>query len=225
MNNSRGDLFSVFEKAKVVDLSASYNIDTEGFKARGSVIADGLTTHKYEFYSHAGTHIDAPIHYGVSRVSVNEITLQQLMGRAWVVRIKGLKPRSILQVQHLGDIADKLERGDSLLLHTGWSQFRGQPKYRDQFPRISEELAKWLVKKSVKMLGVEPPSVADIQNREEASLIHKTLMGGNVVLIEGLTNLEEITSELVWLLAMPIKIEKGDGAPARVVAIEAPLVP
>lgn len=222
MNNHRDDLFSAFAKAKVVDLSASYNTDTEGFRARGSVIAEGLTTHKYEFYSHAGTHIDAPIHYGVSRDSVNEITLQQLMGRAWVVRIKGLKPRAILKIDHLGEIADKFQRGDSLLLHTGWSQFRGQSKYRDQLPRVSEDLAKWMVRKSVKMLGVEPPSVADIQNRAEASLIHKTLMGGNVVLIEGLTNLEEIESELVWLMAMPIKIEKGDGAPARVVAIEFP---
>ena len=156
----------------------------------------------------------------MNQQTVDDLETHQLMGKAWVVRLKGIRDRSILRVDHLGEIAKKLEKGDSLLLQTGWSEFLGQPKYRNKFPRIGKELAQWMVRKSVKMLGVEPPSVADIQNREEAKLIHQILLGGNVILIEGLTNLNLIRSDLVWLIALPLKIEKADGAPARVVAIE-----
>ena len=220
MDKSTSEKFAMFEKARVIDLSTTYNSAMRGFNARVSVQADGLNAHTYEIYSHAGTHIDAPYHYGVNNQTIEDLEMHQLMGKAWVVRLKGIRNRSILKIEHLGEVAQKLEKGDSLLLQTGWSDYLGLPKYRDKLPRIGKELAQWMVKKSVKMLGVEPPSVADVQNMEEAMLIHKILLGGNVVIIEGLTNLNLIQKDLVWLIALPLKIEKGDGAPARVIAIE-----
>ncbi|MEL7122642.1 MAG: cyclase family protein, partial [Bacteroidota bacterium] len=69
-----------------------------------------------------------------------------------------------------------------------------------------------------KMLGVEPPSVADVNNLVEVTQIHTTLLQGKVSIIEGLTNLESISSDKVWLMALPLKIKDGDGAPARVIA-------
>ncbi len=220
MNDALQQKFDLLQNAKITDLSLTYNDHTRGFNSRISVKAEGLNARTFEIYSHAGTHIDAPYHYGVSRQTVDDFPVARLMGRAWVVPIKGLRPRSILRVDHLGAVAQKFQKGDSLLLRTGWSDFLGQPKYRDQLPRISKDLAQWMVRKSVKMLGVEPPSVADVNNLEEASLIHKILLGGDVVIIEGLTNLHLLESELVWLIAAPLKIEKSDGSPARVMAIE-----
>jgi kynurenine formamidase len=38
--------------------------------------------------------------------------------------------------------------------------------------------------------------------------------------VEGLCNLEEIRKPKVKVIALPLKIEGGDGAPARVIAIE-----
>ena len=220
MDNNSIEKFQLFENAKVIDLSATFNNDLRGFHARVSVQADGLNAHTYEIYSHAGTHIDAPYRYGVNHQTIDNLELHQLMGRAWVVRLKGIRDRSILRIEHLGEVAKKLEKGDSLLLQTGWSEYLGQPRYRNKLPRVGKELAQWMVKKSVKMLGVEPPSVADVQNMDEAKLIHQILLGGKVVIIEGLKNLDLISSDLVWLIALPIKIENGDGAPARVIAFE-----
>ena len=74
--------------------------------------------------------------------------------------------------------------------------------------------------KGVNMLGVEPPSVADVNNRAEVTEIHTILMQNDVVIVEGLTNLDKISGNKVTLIAMPLKIEKGDGAQARVIVIE-----
>ena len=70
------------------------------------------------------------------------------------------------------------------------------------------------------MLGVEPPSVADVNNLDEITRIHSILLGAGIIIIEGLTNLEALSSEKVELIALPLKIGDGDGAPARVVAVE-----
>jgi kynurenine formamidase len=110
--------------------------------------------------------------------------------------------------------------GDSLLIRTGWSAYVSLPKYRDELPRISLELAQWCVTNQVKMLGVEPPSVADVNNIDELTAVHTVLFEGGIIIVEGLTNLEELTRQKVTFAAFPLKIDRGDGAPVRAVAIE-----
>ncbi|MEM6698052.1 MAG: cyclase family protein, partial [Bacteroidota bacterium] len=56
---------------------------------------------------------------------------------------------------------------------TNWSQkIEDTTTYKNQLPRISKELATWCVENQVKMLGVEPPSVADVNNLPEVTEIH-----------------------------------------------------
>ena len=121
---------------------------------------------------------------------------------------------------HLGELVGKISPQDSLLLHTNWSRRNGTPDYREALPRISEELARWMVDKKVKMVGVEPPSVADVNNLTEVTLIHQILLGGGITIVEGLCNLDQLSQEKVLLFALPIKYAGGDGAPARVIAVE-----
>ena len=82
-------------------------------------------------------------------------------------------------------------------------------------PRISEEFALWCVEEKVAVLGVEPPSVADVTNLPDVTRIHEILLGGGVTIVEGLTNLEALPDHPVILGAMPLKIQRGDGCPCR----------
>ena len=66
----------------------------------------------------------------------------------------------------------------------------------------------------------EPPSIADVTNMKEVTKIHEILLGGDIIIVEGLTNLEALSNDKVGLVALPLKIKDGDGAPARVIAIE-----
>ena len=168
----------------------------------------------------AETHVDAPFHFGVGDKRIDDYTPDAFMGKAWLVRLIPCSSRELISVAHLGEVAAKLEPGDGLILHTGWSQFVDEPKYRDELPRISRELAEWCVAKKVKILGVEPPSVADVNDMKEVTEIHQILLGGDVIIVEGLTNLEAIQSDCVWFMALPLKISRGDGAPARAIAFE-----
>ena len=67
---------------------------------------------------------------------------------------------------------------------------------------------------------MEPPSIADVLDLDEVTKIHQILLGGDIIIVEGLTNLEALKREMVKLIALPLKIKNGDGAPARVIAIE-----
>jgi kynurenine formamidase len=107
-----------------------------------------------------------------------------------------------------------------LLLRTDWHKRYGTEQYRDALPRISVELAHWLVGRQVAMIGVEPPSVADVNNISELTEVHQILFKGGVLIVEGLANLDQISESVVQFIALPIKITGGDGCPVRAIAIE-----
>jgi len=164
--------------------------------------------------------MDAPQHFGVTNQTIDQIPLEQCMGPAWVVDLMGIEPRALIQVGDLGPVRDNLRAGDGLLLRTGWSQRADNPSYRNALPRVSRELAQWCVDKGVRILGVEPPSVADVNNIEELTAVHQTLLGGGVIIVEGLANLDQIRKDKLTFMAFPLKVAGGDGAPARAFAIE-----
>ncbi len=205
-----------------IDLTLSLADGQRGvaFETARTVEKDGWNARTLHLYSHCGTHMDSPLHFGVSEQTIDEFPLSDCMGKAWVVRIAGDCTRRLLTVSDLGGVAETLQPGDSLLLQTGWSHFVNEDKYRDALPRISEELAKWCVDKGVKILGVEPPSVADVHNLEEVTRIHRILLSGGVIIVEGLTHLELLKGPTVYFMALPLKVVNGDGAPVRALAFE-----
>jgi kynurenine formamidase len=207
---------------RIVDLTLTYNDNFTGYSKSTSktIDSDGWNASTLTFYSHCGTHMDAPIHFNVSKQTIDTMPVSDFIGRAWVIDIRQIGAKALINPEHIPqDIQEQFVAGDSLVFWTDWSKFVNTPKYRDELPRISESLAHWCLDNKVKMLGVEPPSVADVNNLAEVTKIHQILLKG-VVIIEGLTNLENLQSNCVELIALPLKIEKGDGSPARVIAIE-----
>jgi kynurenine formamidase len=164
--------------------------------------------------------MDAPVHFGVGTQTIDNIAVEDLIGPAWVADVRPVEPRAIIKPEHLGDIVVQFKPGDSLLIYTGWSDFYGQDKYWNELPRISTELARWCVNKKVKMLGVEPPSVADVNDMEELNTVHGILFEARIIVVEGLANLTSLSKRKVTFIALPLKIAGGDGAPIRAVAIE-----
>ncbi len=165
--------------------------------------------------------MDAQVHFEAGPETIDQHTPEQCMGAAWVINLSGIAAKALIDIAHLGKAAAEFLPGESLLLRTDWSRHVNNPVvYRDGLPRVSEALARWCVEKRVKLLGVEPPSIADVNDRAEVTLIHKILLGGNVRIVEGLTNLDQLRDEKVFFVALPLKPLGGDGCPCRAIAIE-----
>lgn len=208
--------------SKIIDLTLTYANGMTGVSLEDfyTVETKGWNAKMLHIYSHSGTHLDAPPHIGIKGPYVDEIPVEKFIGKAWLLNLSGIEPKALIMLSDLGDLKNKINTSDSLVIKTNWSKKIGQSSYRDELPRISEDLAFWLAEKKIKMLAVEPPSVADVNNLEEVSHIHRVLLGAEIVIIEGLTNLDALSKDHFTLIALPLKIEKGDGAPARVIAIE-----
>jgi len=180
----------------------------------------GWNATRLNLYSHCGTHMDAPRHFLPDGATIDAQPLCACLGPARVIDLTPVQPRELISVERLGASAEKIGPGDRLLLRTDWSRRHGTPAYRDELPRIDAALARWLVQRGVVLLGVEPPSVADVNSPEDLTTIHRILLSGGVTVVEGLADLDRITSQVVELIVLPLRIRDGDGSPVRAVAIE-----
>ena len=206
---------------KIIDLTLTYEEGMRGvaFENTKSKSVDGWNAKTLHLYSHAGTHMDAPFHFEVNNQTIDEFEVSRFVCDSWVIPIDAHAKQKI-KLEDLGVYADLLKKGDGVILKTGWSAYVHQNKYREELPGIHESLANWFVGQGINLLAVEPPSIADVMDVAEVTKIHEILLGGDIIIVEGLTNLDAVSKEKVKLIALPLKIKGGDGAPARVIAME-----
>jgi kynurenine formamidase len=205
-----------------IDVTLTYETGMRGveFEPAKTLLKDGWNAKTLHLYSHAGTHMDAPVHFEVNEKTIDQINPARFFVSCFIVDLPGIQPKTEITVSDLGEAGNQVQKGEGLIFRTGWSRFVHEPVYRDGLPGISRELAEWCVKKGISLIGVEPPSVADVNNMEKLTEIHRILLDGDVLIVEGLTNLEKISKQKVQLVALPLKIKDGDGAPCRVIVIE-----
>lgn len=207
---------------RVIDLSLPVTPEMPGveFTACRTLERDGWNATTLTLYSHSGTHMDAPHHFVDGGATLEQQELSAVCGPARVVNLAPIEPRMLINVEHVIRTIGSVEPGDRLLFRTDWYQRYGTPEYRNELPRISLELAQWLVEQQVALIGVEPPSVADVNNKEELTQVHQTLFRGGVVIVEGLAHLDQLRKSDVEFIALPLKLVGGDGSPVRAIAIE-----
>jgi kynurenine formamidase len=209
--------------SRVVDLTLPLKPGMRGVEIapKFTFAKEGWNASILSLYSHAGTHMDAQVHFEAGPETIDQHTPQRCMGRAWLVNLAGIAPKALIEISSLGEAAKQFEPGDSLVLRTDWSKhLDNRAIYRDGLPRLSESLASWCVANKVKLLGVEPPSVADVTNLLEVTRIHKILLGGGVTIVEGLCNLDKLTGPKIFFAALPLRIAQGDGCPCRAFAVD-----
>jgi kynurenine formamidase len=206
--------------SRIIDLTVTLKEGMRGvtFEAFKVLEKDGWNARMLHLYSHAGTHMDAPRHFLDGGRTIDRLDLRKCVGPAYVIDLSHKQPRSLFTVEDLSPHADKIGSGSRLLLRTDWSLHAEMDDYRTSFPRISPELAQWLVERGVWLVGLEMPSVASLQDKEELTTVHQILLRGEVVIVECLANLDKLPEEVTFV-ALPLKIESGDGSPIRAIAI------
>jgi D-apiose dehydrogenase len=210
------------DRRRFVDLSLAINSDlpNASVTTARTLDRDGWNATTLTLYSHCGTHMDAPRHFLAEGATIDQQALAVCSGPARVLDLTPVEPRRLITVDDLRSWADLIRPGERLLFRTDWHKRFGSDAYRNALPRISPELARWLVDRGVALIGVEPPSVADVNDMAELTEVHRILLGGEVCIVEGLANLDQLECDVVEFMAFPLRVSSGDGCPVRAVACE-----
>jgi kynurenine formamidase len=177
---------------------------------------------------HTGCHVESGLHVLEHGEAIDAVALDRVIGSAVVLDLTPVEPRAIVGVDALkaaavalADAGESIRPGDIVLLRTDWAQRAiGTPRYFPDSPALSEPAAQWLVERRPKCVGCdffEEPAARQPGWEPQDFVVHRTLLGAGIVLVEGLVNLRELPPRCTFFAPF-YKFAGIDSAPARAFA-------
>ena len=238
----------VFPAGRLVDLSHTYDATTVFWPTaetfRLDKVSDGITPGGYYYAAnnfcsseHGGTHLDAPVHFAQGKQTVDQIPIEKLIGPAYVVDVGTASEAdpdyqvSVADIERTERASGRIPSDAIVLLRTGFSKRwpdaqkylgtgeRGDAAARQlHFPGLHPDAARWLVaNRTFKAIGIDTASID--YGPSTAFETHRVLYEQNIPAFENLAALDALPPTGAFIVALPMKIGGGSGAPLRAVAI------
>ena len=166
--------------------------------------------------SHQGTHLDAMFHFVANGKTIDEMPLDWFYGPARIIRIPKDAGADITVDDLRPHEEVALQPGARVVLATGWEHQFGTPRYFSEFPSLTQDAARYLASRKLRMLGMDLPTPGrDYYELHHILLAHDVEM----VIVESLANLEALPGAPFTFIGFPLKLARGDGSPIRAVAM------
>jgi arylformamidase len=219
---------------RVVDLSFTvkphfrWKVATElrTSHAKGDLFQSTVLT----VHCHAFTHVDAPLHFLPGGRHIAELPVDQWIGDAAVVDLTHVLENGEVAAADLERKAQHVRAGDIVLLRTDWPKrvsVETERFWRDA-PYTGRSACDWLIQRKAKAVGYDYPPDYCVRTmifepqkklRREDNTTHQAFFPAGVMVIEYLTNLDQIGAPRCRFVALPLPVEGADGSPVRAVAI------
>ena len=213
---------------KIVDLTMVWGTEITPVPGLPSIKFSPLTTHeehtrsntKVVFSIHTGTHIDAPYHMVPDGITIEHVPLEIFIGPALVVDVtdkaKSKEPITVDMLKEAGLPGYDVLKDKRLILHSGWAEKHwNKEDFYTANPYIHTETAESLAESGIKAFALDCAV-----DQGDPFPVHRIFLRKGIPLIENCVNLGALPRDKEFtLIAFPLKVEHGDGSPARVVAL------
>lgn len=189
--------------------------------------------------SHAGTHVDAPYHYGPSingepSRTIDEIPLEWCFAPGVKLDFGHIPPDVAIGI---GDIKAELDRIgytiqplDIVMIRTGAEAYLEDLTYQERGAGITAEACHWILDQGVKVIGtdsvtLDQPHRVMVERFKAGETnaffpVHYVGREREYLIIEKLNNLGKLPQAFGFTVAaFPVRIERGSGGWCRAVAI------
>ncbi len=242
------DPATIMSGAKWVDLTYDFDSNTvywpTNIKFHHDTVFCGINdkgyfyaSFKYSAEEHGGTHFDAPLHFGQGGESIEKVGIERLHGPGVVVDVT---KQSAGNRDYLVGVADfenwekvngKIPEGAIILLRTGFGKYwtdhlrytgtvkSGTDGVKElHFPGLDPAAAKWLsAERKINAVGLDTPSIDNGPSTDFMS--HRILCAAGLTVYENVANLDQLPAKGAFIIALPMKIKGGSGAPLRIVGL------
>jgi kynurenine formamidase len=176
-----------------------------------------------KMHAGVGTHIDAPAHCVQDDLTVDQLSLSNLIASTVVIDVSNLSHGrysvTVKDIEGFEKSYGTIQPNSFVIIKTGWEQFWNEPqKYRNNhfFPSVSKAAAEFLLKRQIVGVGIDTLSP---DRPEDGYPVHALLLGAGKYIIENVANLTELPPVGCFTLALPIKIKGATEAPIRLIGL------
>ena len=179
---------------------------------------------------HGFTHCDGFSHFIPGGTPVDRMPIETWVGEAAVVDLTHVGANTAIEAADLEARGQHVRRGDIALLRTDWPRRQSWETlaFWTEAPWTGLSACRWLVARGVKAVGYDYPPDQPVRDlvtgrrrpiAPEEWATHHTFFPAGIGVIEYLVNLDRLGRDRVRFAALPLRLEGGDGAPARAIAI------
>ena len=161
---------------------------------------------------HAGTHVDAPLHFIDQGKGVDELDISLFAGWVRVVDARNVKS---IRPEHVCNLTG--ESGEAVFFKTSYSEKPLKGPFDPDYAGLSPEAAQILLEQGVRVIGTDALSIEQYDSLEFP--VHHALLGKEILIVEGLC-LRDVPAGRYRYACMPLLMKGSDGAPARVLLFE-----
>jgi kynurenine formamidase len=200
---------------------------------------EGWAVENLTVSSHAGTHVDAPYHYGAMSEGkparrIDEVPLEWCFAPGVVIDVRDKPPGALITIEDLQAALQRIEYTlkprDIVLIHTGADKRWGSKDYFHQ-PGLGRESTLWLVEQGVRVIGIDAwtldrpfaSMISDFKRTGDGRLIWPAHFAGitrEYCQIEKLANLDRIPRPHgFYVSCLPVKIKGASAGWCRAVAL------
>jgi arylformamidase len=207
---------------RIVDLSLEIYPDAPRFPGdpacrfdvHDTLASTGYNLTRVCFGTHQGTHLDAPRHFLDAGRPVDQLDLTRCVGPATLIDLSHKRPGETIDVADFLPGESAVHPGARIVLRLGWDRVFPEPRYYTDYPGMTVALGEWLAARQIALIGMDTPSPSATQWKE----VHVALLGAEIVVVEGLANLDQLPSEF-FLVAVPLRLRGLDGSPIRALGL------
>lgn len=157
---------------------------------------------------HTGTHIDSPFHYYNNGFKVDNINLDNTVGMANILDCSNIKPCQKIKVGDIKNLPENFEK--IVIIKTLWSNNFGSDEYFYKNSSLDSDLIDLLVKNKVKLIAIDTSSPDFFGENKN----HRTLLKNNILIVENLCNLDNLTKDKYYSYFIPLNIH-AEASPIR----------
>jgi kynurenine formamidase len=233
---------------RIIDLTHPFDESTiywpteEGFKLlRGTAgVTEGgyfYVANRFMCAEHGGTHIDAPIHFFEKGQTIDQVPVERLIGPGACVEVSTkcaadrdyqvtVEDFEKWEADHKASLENRI-----VLIRTGFGRYwPNREKYlgtaeqgkaavaKLHFPGLDPSAADWLItRRHIRLVGIDTASIDHGQTQNYPT--HQRLFRDQVPALENIADMSQLPADKFTVVALPMKIGGGSGAPCRVVAM------
>jgi arylformamidase len=184
-------------------------------------LGDSCNSHNLSMPNHVGSHVDVPYHFINEGRKIDSYEPEDWVFNKPFFTEYNVEESNLIIGDDLFNLSKLDEEVDLLLIRTNFERFRGKTKYWKNGPGIAPEVGKSIknIFPNLKAIGVDFISITSYQHRDLGRESHLELLSRDIRLFEDLS-LKYIYnhSPILKVIALPLIINGGDGAPVTIIA-------
>lgn len=191
------------------------------------------TVKEHDFFSSkivvstiSGTYLEAGSHILEDGRNLDSHSIEDFIKPVKIVRLPEQPAKNLIDDSMLDAHAPKIDRGDAMIIETGWGKMWNKPGYVLQCPNMLKTALEWVLDKDISIFGIDVPCIeaswSEGDEEEKGGLLSEMFKRG-VLLVAPLVNLDRIEADRGTLFCIPLAVKGTSGAPARVLFMEGDL--